>query len=132
MGAWAVSIYGQPRYTGDLDIFIRKSSENADRLLSALSDFGFGSVGFSKADFLKSNSVIQLGYEPNRIDILTDISGVDFDKAWQKRELVKSEGLEIPFISRKHLIENKKAIGRAKDLADIENLEKHRRLGIDR
>ncbi|MGH7962441.1 MAG: nucleotidyltransferase [Candidatus Binatia bacterium] len=124
VGAWALAFHGRPRYTGDLDIFVARNPENAARLMDALKEFGFGSAGIEEEDFLRENHVIQLGRVPNRIDILTDISGVGFEEAWQSRDKGMISGVEIHVISRGHLIQNKRAANRDKDLADIRLLEK--------
>jgi hypothetical protein len=122
VGAFAVAWYGYARYTADIDFFVERSEENADRLLRALYEFGFGEVGLTKADFLREDQVIQLGVAPNRIDLMTHISGVAFDEAWESREYGDIGGLRIPFISREMLKRNKAASGRAQDLADLEHL----------
>jgi len=81
VGAWALAFHGRPRYTGDLDIFVARDDENADKLMAVIEAFGFGHAGIKREDFLQVDHVIQLGREPNRIDILTGISGVTFDEA---------------------------------------------------
>ena len=86
VGAYAMAFHGRPRYTGDLDIFVHRNPENADRLMRVMQDFGFGSTGLTREDFLREHFVIQLGFEPNRIDLLTGISGVEFEDAWRTRE----------------------------------------------
>jgi len=124
VGAWALAFHGRPRYTGDLDIFVARHPQNAARLMEVLEEFGFGSAGIAKDDFLQENHVIQLGRVPNRIDILTDISGVTFEEAWQSRDKGAISGVEVQIISRDHLIKNKRAATRDKDLADVGFLEK--------
>jgi hypothetical protein len=123
VGAWSLAFHGRPRYTGDLDLFVRREGPNADRLMRALEAFGFGSAGLTRDDFLKEDFVIQLGVEPNRLDILTGISGVTFEEAWAARVAGTLEGLPVWFISRDLLIRNKKASGRDQDLADVHLLE---------
>jgi hypothetical protein len=123
VGGWAVVIYSRPRYTGDYDFFLRRTEENAERTLAALSDFGFGSLDITKADLMKPGFVIQLGQEPNRIDLLTSIDGVDFEECFERRQLIASGGSQILVISKNDLVINKRASGRAKDLADVEALE---------
>ena len=86
VGAWALAFHGRPRYTGDLDIFVARDDENADKLKEVIEAFGFAHAGIKREDFLQVDHVIQLGREPNRIDILTRISGVTFDEAWDNRE----------------------------------------------
>mgnify|MGYP000845590032 FL=1 len=122
VGAYALAYHGAPRFTGDIDIFVKPSIENAQKILSALSGFGFGSLGLKIEDFQKPNSVIQLGVPPVRIDIMTSITGV----TWEEADQGKVEGLygNIPvlFLGREQYISNKRALGRKKDLADLEYL----------
>jgi hypothetical protein len=120
VGAVALAYHGLPRYTGDLDIFVRNSPENAKRLEAALAGFGFGSLGLSAADFVNSYQVIQLGIPPRRIDLLTSITGVSFDEAWAQKIQELFGGIRANFIGRRSLIQNKKSTGRPRDLADIE------------
>jgi hypothetical protein len=122
VGAFALAHHGYPRYTGDIDLFVEKSTENAERILSALRQFGFGDIGLTKEDFVRKDQVVQLGIAPNRIDILTFLSGVSFEEAWTSREWGQIGELEVPFISREALKRNKLASGRAQDLADLERL----------
>ena len=122
VGAFAVAYHGYPRYTADIDFFIERSPQNAERLLQAIHQFGFGDIGLTEQDFLRDEQVVQLGIAPNRIDIMTHISGVAFEEAWESREVGEIGGLRIPFISREMLKRNKAASGRAQDLADLEHL----------
>ena len=124
VGAWALAFHGRPRYTGDLDIFVACDPENATKLMAVIEAFGFGGIGVSHEDFLQEAYVIQLGVAPNRIDLLTGISGVAFDDAWGGRKAGTISGIEATIISREHLIQNKRAANRAKDRGDIELLEK--------
>jgi hypothetical protein len=126
VGAWALAFHGRPRYTGDLDIFIARDEENADKLMAVIEAFGFGQTGIKREDFLQVDHVIQLGREPNRIDILTGISGVTFDEAWDNREQGKITNAGVFVISRDLLIKNKRAANRDKDQGDITLLEKTR------
>ena len=126
VGAVALAFHGRPRYTGDLDIFVRRDLRNAQRLMKVLHEFGFGSTGLTQEDFLRPNFVIQLGFEPNRIDLLTGISGVEFDDAWRTREVGRLANEEVWFISRDLLIQNKRSTNRDKDLLDIKLLERTR------
>lgn len=96
--------------------------ENAERILNALHQFGFANIGLTKEDFIAKNQVVQLGVAPNRIDILTFLSGVTFEEAWTSRELDELGGLKVPFISREKLKQNKLASGRPQDMADLERL----------
>jgi predicted nucleotidyltransferase len=122
VGAFAVAYHGYARYTADIDLFVENSEENAERLLKAIHQFGFGSVGLTKEDFLQDDRVIQLGVAPNRLDLMTHISGVKFADAWDSREFGDIGGLRVPFISRDLLKRNKAATGRTQDLADLEQL----------
>ena len=123
VGGYAVAFHGHPRYTKDLDVWINRDVGNAERLLLALTDFGFGAVGLTAKDFLEPDQVVQLGYPPNRIDLITKLAGVDFDTCYPHRETLNVEGIPIAFIDLKHLRQNKRAVGRYQDLADLDNLE---------
>ena len=122
VGGYAVALHGYPRYTKDIDIWIESSQENATRLLKALEQFGFGSVGLKVEDFLEPDQVVQLGYPPNRIDLLTSLAGVAFQNCYDAKMAVDIEGLIVNFIDIESLKKNKKASGRLQDLADVENL----------
>ncbi|OAQ38007.1 hypothetical protein A5893_16720 [Pedobacter psychrophilus] len=124
VGAHALSLHGRPRHTGDLDIWIKPDEENASKMVKVINDFGFGALGLKKEDFLQENYVTQLGYAPLRIDILNSISGVDFDEAYLQKLETEVDDLKIAFISANDFIKNKQATGRAKDLGDIESLQK--------
>jgi predicted nucleotidyltransferase len=126
VGAWALAFHGRPRYTGDIDFFVARNPENADRLMEVIEDFGFGQTGIERDDFLHVDHVIQLGREPNRIDILTGISGVTFDEVWQSREQGNISDVAVFVISRDLLIKNKRAANRDKDQGDVKLLEKTR------
>jgi len=123
VGGYAVAFHGYPRYTKNMDIWIWINENNAKKLIKTLEEFGFSSLGLKKEDFLKPEYVIQLGYPPNRIDILTKISGLEFEKCYKSRIKTNMDGITIDFINLENLKKNKKAIGRFKDLADLENLE---------
>ena len=122
VGGYALAFHGAPRYTGDLDIFVDASEDNARRILNALTEFGFGSVGLSLQDFTEPNKVVQLGYPPVRIDLVTSISGVSWEEAFQYRVTGKYGDLTVFYIGRKQFVINKRAVGRKKDLADLEAL----------
>jgi len=124
VGAHAMAVHGVPRATGDLDVWIARDPDNADRVLSALARFGapLGALGISRDDLLQDEQVVQIGVPPRRIDILTAISGVAFEEAFANLVVHEVDGLPIPFIGRDALVRNKKASGRAKDLADLEAL----------
>lgn len=125
VGGYAVAAHGLPRYTGDLDAWIWVSPENAERVLHSLEAFGFSGLGLTEDDFVKPDSVIQLGDPPYRIDILTSIEGVEFVDAWSHRVIVAIDNLEVPFISRDDLLANKRAAGRPQDIADVARLTGH-------
>jgi hypothetical protein len=122
VGGYALAFHGAPRYTGDIDIFVKPNGENAARIMSALKDFGFGSVGLTSQDFEKSGHVVQLGVPPVRIDIITSISGVSWNDAFSDRAAGKYGDIQVHYIGHKQFILNKRAMGRKKDLADLEAL----------
>jgi predicted nucleotidyltransferase len=122
VGGYAVAFHGYPRYTKDIDIWVYLDRENAEKLLKVLADFGFGSLNLKIEDFLDPEQVIQLGYPPNRIDLLTDLKGVDFKNCYSSKVEVEIEGTQVNFINLEHLKKNKHATGRHQDLADLENL----------
>ena len=122
VGAYAVAFHAHPRFTGDIDIFIVANRTNAGRLLKVLRQFGFKDLGITIEDFLKTDRIIQLGYPPLRIDILTSIDGVSFNTAWANRVRGNFGKQKIWYISKKDLIRNKRATGRARDLLDLELL----------
>ena len=124
IGAHALAFHGRPRHTGDLDIWINPSIENAERMLKVIDEFGFASLGLKKEDFQNDNYVTQLGYPPLRIDILNAISGVEFGEAYSNRINTEVDGLQINFINIDDFIANKKASGRKKDLGDIASLKR--------
>ena len=123
VGGYALAAYGHPRYTGDLDFWVGADPANADRLLAALDQFGFGAVGIAKRDLTESNRVIQLGYPPGRIDLLTSIDGVEFAPCFARRMTVAIDGINLHFISLEDFKANKKAVGRLQDLADLQALD---------
>jgi hypothetical protein len=122
VGGYAVAIHGHPRYTKDMDIWIESSLDNANNLLQALDQFGFSSLGLQTQDFLTPEQIIQLGYPPNRIDLLTNIDGVIFEDCYPLRLEVLIDDIVVNFIDLDNLRKNKKASGRLQDLADLENL----------
>ncbi|MFY0256049.1 nucleotidyltransferase [Chitinophaga sp. 30R24] len=125
VGGYALAFHGKPRHTGDLDIWINVSFENAERMLHVLRDFGMGSLGFEKEDFLQQEYINQIGYPPLRIDILNSIDGVEFGEAVKNRQqIVLDDGLEISFIGLQDLLKNKQAAGRSQDLTDIKEIRK--------
>ena len=122
VGAFALAYHGHPRYTGDIDLFIERTAENADKLMQVIQKLGFGDLDLSVDDFLQEDQVIQLGISPNRIDLLTFLSGISFQEAWATREHGEIDGLNVPFISKEMFKRNKAASGRTRDLADLEQL----------
>ena len=123
VGGYAVAFHGYPRYTKDLDVWIELSPENAENVINALEEFGFGSLGLKTEDFLESDQIIQLGYPPNRIDILTTLKEINFKDCFKAKIEIEIQGIKINFIDLENLKKNKLATGRPQDLADAENLE---------
>ncbi|HNT28533.1 MAG TPA: nucleotidyltransferase [bacterium] len=123
VGAYAMAFHGVPRFTGDVDVLVRPTKENAKRLIAALDDFGFGSLGLTIADFSDPDQVVQLGVAPLRVDILTSISGVSWEQAILNKCDTTYGKVPVPFLGLNEIIANKRAVGRMKDMADIELLE---------
>lgn len=123
VGGYAVALHGYPRYTKDIDIWIEMDPDNVANAIRALEQFGFGSLGLQMADFLVPDQVIQLGYPPNRIDLVTTVPGVEFERCYASRVEVEIEGVVVNFIDLDNLKKSKRAAGRLQDLADLENLE---------
>ncbi len=128
IGAYAVSFYAQPRNTGDIDFLVRPDPENANKVLKVLNDFGFGSLDISIEMLCEANTVIQLGFEPNRIDLITSIGDVIFDEAYRVKKTGEFGNQKVNFISLKHLIKSKEIANRPQDLADIDRLIKFKKL----
>lgn len=122
VGGWAFGFYAHPRYTQDLDILIRATPSNAARVEIAIKRFGFASLGLVAADFLSSDQVIQLGQAPNRIDLLTSLTGVATEEIWTDLRAGELDGMPVFFLGRTALIKNKKATDRPRDRADVEEL----------
>ena len=122
VGAYALGFHGAPRMTGDLDVLVEPSAANAGRVDEALAAFGFGDVGLSARDFQQPDVVIQLGVPPVRVALLTGISGVTWEEAWNGRTTGEFGGVPVAFIGLDELRRNKRATGRHKDLADLEAL----------
>lgn len=127
VGGYALAAHGVPRATGHLDAWVWVGDDNPERVLTALTDFGFGDVGLSVGDFDRPDSVVQLGYPPLRIDVITSIDGLEFGDAWPRRVVHDVDGMPVPFIGLDDLIANKFATGRTKDLADAEVLIDYKR-----
>lgn len=125
VGAYALAAHGYVRYTHDIDFLISNSKENANKMVAVLQEFGFSSLGIKDTDFMSDDLIVQLGYPPLRIDIITSISGIEnFEQVKKNQNIVQIDGLDIPIISKSDLIKNKRSTGRTKDLADAEELEK--------
>ncbi len=122
VGGYALAFHGAPRYTGDIDLFVKPDSENAQQILIALNKFGFGSAGIKQEDLETPDRVIQLGHPPVRIDIITSISGLSWDEACRKRISGEFGDISVYYIGKEHFILNKRASGRRRDLADLEAL----------
>jgi len=128
IGGYAMVAHDEPRYTKDLDIWVKREEANAERVVDAIKEFGFKSLNLTKEDFLTNAQFIQLGVAPIRIDITSEVSGISFDEAFPKRVLVELDKIVIPVIGIEALIKNKIASGRMQDLADAEKLKKILRL----
>jgi hypothetical protein len=122
VGAHALAVWGQPRFTRDLDILVEPSPANAKRLCAALRDFGYSALAREEASFALPDRMATLGIEPLRVDIMTSISGVDFETAWRGRLVAKLGSGRVSVLGRAEFIRNKRASGRAKDLLDLELL----------
>jgi hypothetical protein len=122
VGGYAVAYHGHPRMTGDIDIFVEASEENARKLEAVLAAFGFAGLGLSATDFIAPDTIVQLGYPPNRIDLITSLTGVTFADAWAGRVDAKFQGVRMIFMGKDALLTNKAASGRPKDVADLDAL----------
>lgn len=122
VGAYALAFHGAPRFTGDLDILVRPTAENGQRLIRAIAAFGFPTDAFSPADIASGKKIIQMGVEPVQIHVMSDISGVSWEEVWSTRVPGTCGSHEVAFIGRTSFIKNKKASGRLQDLADVEAL----------
>jgi len=123
VGGYAFAVHAYPRFTNDLDIWIDKDVENAENILQVLKDFGFQKLEITNEDLTNPDRIIQLGYPPLRIDLLTDIDGVDFSTAWENKDSSNYGKQKINIISRELFIRNKLASGRQKDKEDLEKLK---------
>lgn len=124
VGAHAMAVHGVPRATQDLDVLVEPTAGNAERVWAALSAFGApaAELGVTREDFTRPGTIVQLGLPPRRIDLLTEITGVTFDDAWRGRVAHDLRGRAVPFLGRAAMITNKRAVGRRKDLTDLEAL----------
>jgi hypothetical protein len=123
VGAYALAFHGVPRFTGDIDILVKPDPVNAGKILTALKEFGFGSLDLNKSDFNEPDKVIQLGVAPVRIDLITSLTGVSWQQAYSSKVEGSYGDVKVYYLGREELISNKKALGRKQDLADIEALE---------
>ena len=122
VGAYALAYHGVPRYTGDIDILVHPDSQNAQHILCALEEFGFGTIGLKAEDFMTPDKVVQLGVAPVRVDIVTSITGVSWEEAAADRKTEFYSDIPVQYIGKAQFIINKHAIGRKKDIADLEAL----------
>ena len=122
VGAYAMGIHGYPRATGDLDIWVEASTGNSEKIYQSLSEFGAPLSEVTKSTFCEEGIIFQIGVAPRRIDIITKIDGVDFNKAYSDKQEIEVEGIKIPFLSKKNLIKNKESTGREKDKLDVKYL----------
>ena len=122
VGAYALAFYGAPRFTGDMDLLVRPDTKNGMRIVQALQEFGFASLGLTAADFSAPDKVIQLGVAPARIDLLTSLTGVSWEEAAADRIEGSYGDLKVSFIGKAQFVRNKRATGRKKDLADLESI----------
>lgn len=120
VGGYALALHGAPRYTGDLDVLVKPDEENAVRILRALEEFGFGSLGLTAGDFKVPGLIVQLGVPPVRVDLITSISGVSWEEAASGSVTTTYGTVPVRILGRAEFIKNKKAVGRARDIADIE------------
>ena len=126
VGAYAVAAHGLPRATGDIDLWVKCSEKNAERVWAAIMNFGAPLANISKQDFITRGNVVQIGVTPRRIDILTEITGVEYEEAKPQSITIEIEGMAIPVIGLAHLLQNKSAVGRPQDKADVARLQELR------
>lgn len=123
VGAYALALHGSPRFTGDLDVFVRPTEENAARLVGAIGDFGFPTQNLRAADLVAPERMLQMGVEPVQIHVMMGISGVSWSEAWNDHVRARFGDRDVPFIGRDAFLRNKRAAGRAKDLADVDAID---------
>ncbi len=126
VGAFALAFHGLPRYTGDIDFWVNNTEANSKKVYSCLKEFGFPMSKITERDFMSEDLIFQMGYPPVRIDIITGVSGLNFENSFKNKEIRKSGSIKIYYINIDDLKKNKKASGRAKDLADLEEIRKHK------
>ena len=124
VGGYAVAYHGYPRYTRDIEIWIWINTGNAEKVVKTLVDFGFESLGLQVSDFLEAETIVQLGYPPNRIDLIMGVPGVDFEECYAARVEEEIDSVLLSFIDLENLKKAKKTSGRLQDLADLDNLKK--------
>ena len=127
VGGFAVAYHGYPRYTKDIDFWIWAEPNNAEQLIQAIGDFGLGALGLKASDFLNPDNIIQMGYEPNRIDLITQLEGLEFEECFELRAETSFEGVPINFIDLDNLIKSKRLSGRMQDFVDADKLEKQKK-----
>jgi predicted nucleotidyltransferase len=123
VGGYALAFHGYPRYTKDIDFWVWVDKKNAENIIKTLHDFGFSSLDIKEEDFMSPGYVVQLGQPPSRIDLLTSVTGLEFEDCYATKVHVNIQGSEVDFIDLENFKKNKKAVGRHQDLADLENLE---------
>ena len=123
VGGYALSFYGRPRATGDLDLWIDSTLPNAETVFRALANYGAPLEGVTPADFAKPGTVLQIGVSPNRVDILTSLTGLTFEGAWQNRKPISFGDVPLFVISESDFVRNKRSVGRAQDLVDAEEIQ---------
>ena len=123
VGGYALAFHGYPRFTKDIDFWVWVDQKNAEKIMKTLQDFGFSSLEINEEDFLSPGYVVQLGHPPARIDLLTSVTGLEFEECYASRDHVDIQGVGIDFVDLESFKKNKKAVGRYQDLADLENLE---------
>jgi predicted nucleotidyltransferase len=124
VGGYALAFHGKPRHTGDLDIWINSSEDNAEKLVIAIKEFGLSSLGLTKSDFMQEGFVTQIGYPPLRIDILNSIDGVKFEEAYPNKLILDIDGIDVKYIGLNDFIKNKTSSGRSQDKADLKEIKK--------
>ena len=123
VGGYALAFHGYPRYTKDIDFWVWADHKNAENIIKTLHDFGFSSLDIKEEDFMSPGYVVQLGQPPSRIDLLTSVTGLEFEDCYASKVHINIQGSEVDFIDLANFKKNKKALGRHQDLADLENLE---------
>lgn len=128
VGGYAVAVHGYPRYTGDLDVFIALDPQTAEAVAAAFHEFGFSHADIDSLTFLTPKSIVEVGCEPLKLQVMNAISGVAFAEAYERRQIIRVDDLDVPFIGYEDLVRNKSATGRGKDQVDVEELERRRKV----